>query len=80
MTKGDVVIGISTSGCSRNVLEGLKTAHKAGAHTIILTGEKHRANIADISVNVPTTYTPCIQEMHIIIGHFWADYVERENS
>lgn len=74
----DVVVGISTSGRSRNILEGLNAARHAKAHTIMLTGATCRDNLADICICVPSTYTPCIQEMHIIVGHFWADFTERD--
>lgn len=77
VNQGDVVIGISTSGQSENVINGIKEARKRGAFTIMLTGGIAKTSIADLIVSVPTLQTPNIQEMHILIGHFWADYAER---
>lgn len=77
VNQGDVVIGISTSGQSENVVNGIKAACKQEAYTIMLTGGNTRTSIADLTICVPSLNTPNIQEMHILIGHFWADYVER---
>ena len=73
---GDVVIGITTSGTSENVLLALETAKQAGAHTVLLTGEAGNPDLSDCTVSVPAKYTPNIQEMHILIGHYWARYAE----
>jgi len=77
VNKGDVIIGISTSGQSENVINGIREACKHGAFTIMLTGGNANTSIADLTVCVPSLQTPNIQEMHILIGHFWADYTER---
>lgn len=77
VNQGDVVIGISTSGQSENVVNGIKAACTREAYTIMLTGGNARTSVADLTVCVPSLHTPNIQEMHILIGHFWADYVER---
>lgn len=74
---GDIAVGISTSGSSENVINALNKAKEKGAYTIALTGENYNENIADLIVSVPSDYTPNIQELHIIIGHFWADFAEK---
>ena len=80
--KGDVVIAISTSGESKNVLEGMKTSKKLGAKIISLTGEngtKMKRN-SDIFLNVPSTITSRIQEVHRTIIHIICEMVEDELS
>ncbi len=74
----DVVVGISTSGNSANVVAGLKKAKQAGAKTIGLVGGNggEIAKIADIILVVPSSDTPRIQEGHITIGHIICDIVE----
>jgi D-sedoheptulose 7-phosphate isomerase len=77
---GDVVIGISTSGNSPNVITGLNSAKKLGLPTIALTGEtggKIRA-IADHCICVPSKETPRIQECHNLVGHILCEIVEQE--
>jgi D-sedoheptulose 7-phosphate isomerase len=77
---GDVVIGISTSGNSPNVITGLNSAKKLGLPTIALTGEtggKIRA-IADHCICVPSKETPRIQECHNLVGHVLCEIVEQE--
>lgn len=78
--KNDVVIGISTSGNSPNVVNGIKTAKKKGAKTIGLTGGDggKLAKIADLAIIVPSDSTPRIQEAHITIGHIVCELVEEE--
>jgi D-sedoheptulose 7-phosphate isomerase len=77
--KGDVVIGISTSGKSPNVLAALKLARKMGMVTIGMEGEKGRMkDVVDIDICVPSSDTPRIQEAHITIGHILCDVVEKE--
>jgi D-sedoheptulose 7-phosphate isomerase len=78
--KGDVLLGISTSGTSGNVLEALKTAKEIGIKTILLTGatEKTIAGISDIIIRTPSVDTPRIQEMHLIIEHIICEIVEKE--
>ena len=69
--KGDVAVGISTSGKSPNVLRGLKQARKAGLGTVGLTGGSggEMASVCDSVIKVPSAVTARIQEMHITIGH-----------
>jgi D-sedoheptulose 7-phosphate isomerase len=76
---GDVAIGISTSGNSRNVLKAMSAAKKIGLQTIALTGYKggQLKEAADHCICVPSNETPRIQECHILIGHILSDLVER---
>lgn len=75
---GDVAIGISTSGNSRNVVEALRMAKRNGLVTVGLTGAHGGAigEITDVCVRVPSTDTPRIQESHILLGHIWSEIVE----
>jgi len=75
---GDVAIGLSTSGNSRNVVEALRVAKRKGLVTVAMTGRNGgaAAEIADICVCVPSTDTPRIQESHILLGHVWAEIIE----
>lgn len=78
--KGDVVIGISTSGNAVNVLEGIKAARKRGAKTVGFTGKDggKLKDVVDLCIIVPSYNTPRIQEVHITIGHIICGLVERE--
>lgn len=78
--EGDVLIGISTSGNSTNVVNALKVAREKGMITIGMTGEKGRqmAGYCDILISVPSEDTPRIQENHIFIGHVICEIVEKE--
>ena len=82
VSKGDVVIGISTSGKSKNVKNGLIESKKNGAHTIGLLGNKGGSikNIVDVSIIVDSVSTPRIQEAHRTIYHIICDLVERNIS
>ncbi len=74
----DIVVGISTSGKSKNILEGIKTAKQKGAFTIGLTGQggQQLAELADLCLAVPSTTVARIQEGHIFIGHMLCELVE----
>jgi len=76
--EGDVVIAISTSGNSPNVLKGVDTAKKKKLKTIAFTGAKGDKLISkvDYSFVVPSTNTPRIQEAHITLGHVLCQMVE----
>ncbi len=76
----DVIIGISTSGDSANVIEAIKVAKAKGAKTIGLTGGNGGwlVKVADLVITVPSDSTPRIQEAHITIGHIVCELVERE--
>ena len=77
--KGDLVIGISTSGNSENVLRALKAARDLGAVTVAFGGGDggKMKTLADYSLVVPTNVTARIQEMHITIGHMLCGAVEQ---
>jgi D-sedoheptulose 7-phosphate isomerase len=79
---GDVIVGLSTSGKSRNVVEAFVAAREIGIVTIGLTGEGESAmtSVSDLAVRVPATSTPRIQEMHIAFGHALCQLVEAEVS
>lgn len=68
---GDVLIGISTSGNSSNVMTALEVAKKIGVFTIAMTGGNggHMATYCDASIVVPSNVTARVQEAHILIGH-----------
>jgi D-sedoheptulose 7-phosphate isomerase len=75
---GDVIIGLSTSGNSGNILKAFDSAKAKGMHTIGFTGTsggKMAAN-SDLLLNVPSTDTPRIQESHIMLGHIVCEMVE----
>jgi len=76
---GDVVIGISTSGNSKNILEGLRLSKTKGAKTIGLLGNGGGMikDLADISLIVPSDSVPHIQETHRVIYHIICDHVEQ---
>jgi D-sedoheptulose 7-phosphate isomerase len=76
--KGDVVVGISTSGNSKNVCAALETAQQLGAFTVALTGAGGgaMASIADITLRIQSKETARIQEGHILCGHMLCDWVE----
>lgn len=77
--EGDILIGISTSGKSKNVLEALRYARKNGIRTVMLMGDYVNLELEDICdyvIKVPSQITPRIQEAHIFIGHTIAEYVE----
>ena len=77
-TEGDVVVGISTSGNSRNVCAALETAQQLGAFTVALTGAGGgtMASIADVALRIASKDTARIQEGHILCGHMLCDWVE----
>ena len=80
VSKGDIVIGISTSGNSENVVKGLRTSSKNGGLTIGLLGNKggKMKNIVDVSLIVKDTSIPRIQEAHRVIYHIICEIVEEE--
>ncbi len=75
---GDVAWGISTSGTSKNVIKGLEQARKMGLVTIGLTGRDGGdvARMVDFALNVDSTVTPRIQEIHITVGHVICQMVD----
>ena len=75
--KGDIAIGISTSGNSANVLKAFRAAKKLGMITIAITAEGGKmASNADIPLAVPSRSVPRIQEAHIVIGHILCDLTD----
>ena len=76
--KGDIAWGMSTSGASVNVIKALEMAKKIGLVTVCLTGRDGGdvARIADHALNVSSTSTPRIQEVHITVGHVICEMVD----
>jgi D-sedoheptulose 7-phosphate isomerase len=77
---GDIVIGITTSGNSLNIVLALKAAKEMGALTIAFTGNGggEVAEIADLSLVGPNGYSALVQEVHITMGHIICDLVDQE--
>lgn len=76
---GDMLIGITTSGRSKDILEAFSYAKKNGIATMLLTGGHDLSDVelhADFILRVPAKITPRVQEAHIFIGHVIAEYVE----
>lgn len=80
LRKEDLVIAISTSGNSPNILEALSFARNCGVETVGLTGAKgtKMQDLTNLSIMVPSTETSRIQESHILVGHILCDLVEQE--
>ena len=78
--KGDIAWGITTSGTSPNIIEGFRTAAERGIKTIAFTGKDggEVLQMADYALNVHSSSTPRIQEVHITIGHIICELVEGE--
>ena len=76
---GDVLVAISTSGKSKNVLRAAEQAREAGCKTIALTGATAEplASLCDVVVAVPSNRTSRIQEVHITVGHLWCEMVDQ---
>jgi D-sedoheptulose 7-phosphate isomerase len=76
--RGDVLVGISTSGNSKNVCEALKSARTLGVFTAALTGQGGgtMAQLADVTLRAPSNDTARVQEAHILCGHMLCDWVE----
>ena len=76
----DVAIGISTSGNSKNVIKGLEMANKLDCSTIGFSGNDGGVmnSICNININIPSSVTARIQEMHIIIGHTLCHLIEQD--
>lgn len=78
--QGDVLVGISTSGNSNNVIQAFNSANELGVKTIALTGKTggQMKDLCDVLINVPSEDTPRIQEVHITLGHIICEAVEQE--
>ena len=79
-TKGDVLIGISTSGVSENIINAINFGSKVGCKTICMSGNNggELNDICDINLVVSAIDTPRIQEVHIIIGHIICHLIDLE--
>jgi D-sedoheptulose 7-phosphate isomerase len=77
-TEGDVIIGISTSGNSQNVLKAINAANNLNCFTISLTGKDGGliAKSSDLNININHSVTARIQEMHILVGHLICSLVD----
>ncbi len=77
-TKQDIVIGISTSGNSKNIINGIKAAKDIGIYTVALLGGSGGAlkELVDLSLIVPSDKTARIQEAHILIGHILCEMLD----
>lgn len=75
---GDVLVGISTSGNSENIVKAFEMAKTIGVTTIGFTGQKggKMKDLGDYLINVPSNTTPRIQESHILVGHIICELVE----
>ena len=78
--EGDLLVGISTSGNSENIIKAQKIAKEKNIKVVSFTGEAggKMKELSDILLNVPSTDTPRIQESHILLGHIVCELVEEE--
>lgn len=74
--RGDLLIALSTSGRSKNVLKGIEIAKKKGIKTVLLTGKRKPKREIDLIIPVPSLDTARIQEAHISILHILAELIE----
>lgn len=76
--QSDILVAISTSGNSKNVVKAVEVANSLGMITVSLTGEKESklSEISNYTIKVPSSDTPRIQEAHILIGHIICEIVE----
>ena len=79
---GDIAIGLSTSGNSGNVVNGLKTAQSLGCLTVAFTGQKggQLLELADACICIPSDETARVQEGHIIVGHYICEALDEQLS
>jgi len=80
--KGDVAIGLSTSGNSKNIINAIKKANEIGLYTVAFTGETggKLKDLANLCIKVPSQDTPRIQETHILLGHILCEVIEEALS
>jgi len=78
--KGDVLIVISTSGKSLNIINAVAEARKLSMKIIVMTGKRENelSKMVDLTIKTPSDDTPRIQEAHILIGHIIASILEKE--
>jgi len=76
--KGDIALALSTSGTSVNIVEGLKAARQKGMLTVAMTGQGggRLASLSDYLLDVPSTSTPRVQEVHLLLLHLLAEALE----
>lgn len=74
--EGDVLLAMSTSGTSPNILAALDAARARGLTTVLLTGENASDARADHVLRAPSAYTPRIQEVHLLWSHAWCEGVD----
>jgi D-sedoheptulose 7-phosphate isomerase len=79
VARGDILVALSTSGMSSNIVHGVDAGHARGAFVVALTGETggKLASLADLLINVPSRDPQRIQEAHITIGHIVCSLVEQ---
>jgi D-sedoheptulose 7-phosphate isomerase len=76
LKNNDVLVALSTSGKSANILNAIKSALELGVHVVLWTGSKN-IDLPDVEIwNCPIISTPRIQEVHLVWGHLIAEYVE----
>lgn len=77
--EGDILVGLSTSGNSENILQAFAVCREKGVRTLALTGANggRMKELADLLINIPSTDTPRIQEAHITVGHIICELVEQ---
>ena len=78
--RGDILVGLSTSGNSANIVRAFEAVREKGVITVGFTGESggKMKTISDHLFNVPSGDTPRIQESHILLGHIVCELVEKE--
>lgn len=76
--KGDILVGLSTSGNSKNIIKAFEVAREKGMTTIAFTGSTggKLKSLSDLLINIPSDDTPRIQESHIMLGHIICQFVE----
>lgn len=74
----DILIAISTSGNSKNVINAIESARKIGCKIITLTGKNggKMKDLGDVNIVIPSNDTPRIQEMHIMVGHMICAFID----
>lgn len=78
---GDMLIVLSTSGKSKNIIEAIKTSYNLKIYTVALVGKIDESTLpkfTDLIVSVPSKIIPLIQEVHLFVGHLICEYVERQ--
>ncbi len=78
--KGDILVGLSTSGNSKNIIKAFEAAKEKEMTTVAFTGQSggQMKSISDYLINIPSADTPRIQESHIMVGHIICELVEKK--